>query len=149
MISKRTRAFSLVEVVAAIGVVSFAVLATVGLLSVAAGTNKDARDEGLAARLASNEFERLRALNSNFPSTYVQRAFDSNLADLGQVSGKPSHDAAYLFDINFSPPSAPQGTLVLIDGVVSYPALAPATIQTKRHFTTLMNVPVPTPAPVP
>ena len=45
--------FSLVEVVLAIGVVSFAVLATVGLLSVAGDTNKRAKDEGSAAQRLS------------------------------------------------------------------------------------------------
>src|SRR4051794_37320450 len=80
----RRLAFSLVEVVAAIGIVSFAVLATFGLLSVANDTSKNARDEGLAARLAANEFNRIRSLSTgNFPHTYTTRYFDGRLVDLG------------------------------------------------------------------
>src|SRR6187455_758571 len=75
--------FSLVEVVTAIGIVSFAVLATFGLLSVASDTSKNARDEGLAARLAANEFSRLRALRTNFPDSYTTRFYDESLADKG------------------------------------------------------------------
>ncbi|MEY2552127.1 MAG: hypothetical protein QOG12_2271, partial [Verrucomicrobiota bacterium] len=85
-------AFSLVEVVLAIGVVSFAVLAMVGLLSIASDTNKRAKDEGSAARLAANEFERLRSLSatSSFwttrPLVYAPRYFDNNLTNLGTAS---------------------------------------------------------------
>src|ERR1700704_6628464 len=90
-----SHAFSLVEVVIAMGIVSFSVLATVGLLSVASNTNKNARDEGFAARLASNEFERLRSLSSSsafWPATpgtlptYSTRYYDSNLTDLGTTN---------------------------------------------------------------
>src|SRR6476660_1944370 len=89
---KSRRGFSLVEVVLAIGVVSFAVLATIGLLSVASDTNKRAKDEGAAARLAANEFERLRSLSasstfwSTHPLTYSTRYFDSSLNDLGTAT---------------------------------------------------------------
>ena len=51
--SAGTRSFSLVEVVLAIGIVSFSVLATVGLLAVGNETNKRARDEGFAAQIAA------------------------------------------------------------------------------------------------
>src|SRR3954469_4478479 len=97
----KTRAFSLVEVVLAIGVVSFAVLATFGLLSVANDTSKNARDEGLAARLAANEFARMRSLGTgNPPTTYITRYFDEQLVDRGTDKTTALHQGAkYEFSI--------------------------------------------------
>src|SRR5438132_68557 len=104
--------FSLIEVVLSIGVVSFAVLASFGLLSVANGTSKNARDEGLAARLAANEFDRIRSLSSaNFPNVYDTRYFDSRLVDLGtdRVTAVQA-GAAYELQIASPFPAAPSGT---------------------------------------
>jgi len=159
MISKKWRksrlGFSLVEVVLAIGVVSFAVLTTVGLLSVASDTNKRAKDEGAASRLAANEFEHLRSLSaaSTFwttrPLTYADRYFDSSLSDLGTAS---TTNAVYQLKISFiegpsvtnpKPTSTPPfGTAdVVAIAEVRYPAQAPAANQSFYRFTTLMNFP--------
>src|SRR5436853_3903591 len=148
-------AFSLVEVVVAIGIVSFAVLATVGLLSVARGTNKRAKDEGSASRLAANEFERLRSLSATSafwttrPLAYATRYFDSNLTDLGTTS---TSAAVYQFQISFieapsianpnPSPTPPTGTAdVVVNAEVRYPAQAAAANQSVYRFTTLMNFP--------
>jgi uncharacterized protein (TIGR02598 family) len=158
MILKKRRgflpAFSLVEVVLAIGIVSFAVLATVGLLSVASDTNKKAKDEGSAARLAANEFERIRSLgaSSNFwsthPLTYAPRYFDSDLTDLGTAT---TSAAVYQVLISFieappagspTPSNLPAGTAdVVVNAEVRYPAQAAAANQSVYRFTTLMNFP--------
>ncbi len=152
---KKWRAFSLVEVVVAIGVVSFAVLATVGLLSVAGDTSKRAKDEGSAARLADNEFERLRSLSassafwSTHPLSYATRYFDSNLTDLGTAV---TSAAVYQVQISFieaplagSPTPSntpPVGTAdVVANAEVRYPAQAVAANQSVYRFTTLMNFP--------
>ncbi len=139
------RAFSLVEVVLAMGIVSFSVLATVGLLSVANDTQKKARDEGLAARLAANEFERLRSLSSSAapwtttPPAYATRYFDSNLADLGTTK---TAAAVYEFSVQFS--SAPSGTAdQLLNAEVRYPAQALPANQNVFRFTSLTNIPIP------
>lgn len=134
------RAFSLVEVVLAIGVVSFSILATVGLLSVANDTSKKARDEGFAARLAANEFERLRSLNAtNFPNPYPTHYYDSNLVDLGTIK---TSNAVYEFSIQFS--TLPAGAAdLLLNAEVRYPAQAVAANQNVFRFTTLMNNPPP------
>jgi hypothetical protein len=123
--------------------VSFSVLATVGLLSVASDTNKKARDEGLSARLAANEFERLRALSSasapwtTSPPSYATRYFDSNIADLGTTK---TTAAVYELNIQFS--SAPTGTAdQLLNAEVRYPAQALTANQNVFRFTTLMNNP--------
>jgi type II secretory pathway pseudopilin PulG len=151
----RNRGFSLVEVVVAIGIVSFAVLATIALLSVGNDANKRAKDEGAAAQLASNEFERLRSLGSastfwsTHPLAYPPRYFDSNLTDLGTAI---TTAAVYQLQISFiegalpgnPPPSntPPIGTAdVVANAEVRYPAHAPAPNQSVYRFTTLMNFP--------
>lgn len=132
-------AFSLVEVVLAMGIVSFSVLATVGLLSVATDTNRRSRDETFAAQLAANEFERMRSLSAaNFPtSTYNTRYFDSNLKEVG--SGDIT--AVYEFGVTISPAPSPAPADLIFNAEVRYPAKAPN--QNKVLFTTLMNIPKP------
>jgi uncharacterized protein (TIGR02598 family) len=148
-------AFSLVEVVVAIGVVSFAVLATVGLLSVGSDTNKRAKDEGAASRLAANEFEHLRSLSAGSafwttrPLVYAPRYFDTNLKDLGTTA---TNAAVYQLQISFieapstpnpnPSPRPPIGTAdVVLNAEVRYPAQAPIGNQSVSRFTTLMNFP--------
>lgn len=132
------RAFSLVEVVIAMGIVSFSVLATIGLLSVANDTSKNARDEGMAARLASNEFDRIRSLSAKtFPTAYATRYFDSDLKDLGTSK---TFAAVYAFSITFVPSPANSGTAdEILNAEVACPVQA-AKPQVFR-FTTLVNIP--------
>jgi uncharacterized protein (TIGR02598 family) len=138
----RSAAFSLVEVVLAIGIVSFSVLATVGLLSIGNDTNKRARDEAFAAQLASNEFERIRSLSAaNFPTTtYNTRYFDSNLTDLG--TSKVAN-AIYAFSIDIIPMPSPAPADLAFNAEVRFPANAPTANQSVVRFTTLMNIPKP------
>ena len=140
------RAFSLVEVVLAIGIVSFSVLATIGLLSVASDTGKRAKDEASAARLTANEFERLRSLSSSsgfWPAssatlpTYATRYYDTDLNDLGTTN---TANAVYVLSIAFS--AAPAGTAdIVINAEVRYPAQAVSANQNVFRFTTLLNRP--------
>lgn len=146
--------FSLVEVVLAIGVVSFAVVTTFGLLSVASNTDKNARDEQSAARLAANEFNRIRSLGaSTFPNTYDPRYYDSDLSDLGKVKDyvATAHSTApaYMVSLFFVAPAAPQPADWVVNAEVAFPALAPAQNQQKFRFSTLMNQPLTTPTPSP
>ncbi|MEO5755021.1 MAG: hypothetical protein ABIR38_09970 [Chthoniobacterales bacterium] len=134
------RAFSLVEVVVAIGIVSFAVLSTFGLLSVATDTNKRSRDEQSIAQLVQNEFQRIRSLSSaNFPATtYVTRYYDAALNDLGTaISGA----AIYQLQIAIVTPPAPATTDRTFNAEVHYPANAAAANQKIVRFTGLMNLP--------
>jgi uncharacterized protein (TIGR02598 family) len=141
----RRRAFSLVETVVAIGLVSFSVLATIGLLSIGGNTVKRAKDESSVARLVENEFERLRSISSSSafwattPPTYTTRYYDTNLADLGTTK---VGNAIYQLDIAFA--TAPTGTADLVaNAAVRYPAKAPAANQSVYRFTALLNVPPP------
>ena len=138
---KTPRAFTLVEVVLALGIVSFSVLAVVGLLSIANETNRRAREEAFAARLASNEFERLRSLSAiNFPTSAYSHFYDANLADLGTAL---TPAAIYELAIDLVTPPAPAPADEIINAEVRYPANAPSANQTKVRYTTLMNVPRP------
>jgi type II secretory pathway pseudopilin PulG len=150
---KHIRAFSLAEVVIAMGIVSFAVLATFGLLAVANDTGKNARDEQSAARLAANEFARLRSLSSaNFAQTYVTRFFDGRLVDLGtDRTVALQNGAMYEFRIPNDPGNPGSGTFAaapagtgdwLLNGEVWFPVSAPSDQQrTVFRFTTVMNNP--------
>lgn len=149
----------MVEVVLAIGVVSLSVLATVGLLSVATDTGKKSKDEGSAARLAANEFERLGSLSSSSafwstrPLVYATRYYDANLTDLG--TDKPTaltNGAVYQLQISFvegpsganpSPsPTPPLGTAdVVLNAEVRYPVQAATANQNVFRFTSLLNSP--------
>lgn len=139
------------EVVLAIGVVAFAVLSVVALLSVGNDTNKRARDEGFAAQVAHNEFERIRSLGSqNFPTTaYVPRYYDADLADLGTTL---AGNAVYQLQITIAPYPTPFATPTpapppvvsaqfLFNAEVHYPANAPAGNQNIARFTTLIVSP--------
>lgn len=133
------RGFSLVEVVLALGVVSFAVVATVGLLSVASDTNRRARDETFAAQVAANEFARIRSLSANFPtSSYTTRYYDVNLVGLGTTK---TADAVYELKIDLVTLPAPAAADMAFNAEVRYPANAAA--PNVSRFTTLMNIPKP------
>jgi uncharacterized protein (TIGR02598 family) len=146
-------AFSLVETVVAIGLVSFSVLATIGLLSIGGDTAKRAKDESTAARLVENEFERLRSLSftSGFwpappvppgsltTPTYASRYYDSNFSDLGTTK---TANAVYELDITFA--VAPTGTADFVaNAELRYPTNALANNQSVYRFTALMNIPSP------
>lgn len=133
-------AFSLVEVVVAIGIVSFAVLSTFGLLSVATDTSRRARDEQSAAQLVQNEFQRIRSLSSaNFPTTtYVTRYYDASLNDLGTTL---NGTAIYQLQIAIVASAAPAPADRIFNAEVHYPANAVPANQNIVRFTTLMNLP--------
>jgi len=124
------------------GIVSFSVLATVGLLSVASDTNRRARDETFTAQLAANEFERIRSLSAaNFPSTtYDTRYYDVNLADLGTTK---TGGAFYEFKMDIVTLAAPAAADLAFNAEIRYPANAPPANQNVSRFTTLMNIPKP------
>ena len=60
-------AFSLIEVLLALGIVAFALIAVVGLLSVGLKTNKESSDQIQASNVASLLMATIRALPTNPP----------------------------------------------------------------------------------
>jgi type II secretory pathway pseudopilin PulG len=139
-------AFSMVETVIAIGLVSFSVLATIGLLSIGGDTAKRGKDEATASRLVENEFERLRSLSASagfWPTdtttvpAYSSKYYDTNLSELPTAI-----NAIYQLNITFA--AAPSGTGDFVaNAEVRYPASAPAANQSVYRFTALMNIPSP------
>ena len=136
--------FSLVEVVLAMGIVSFSVLATVALLSVGNDTSKKSRDEAFAARIAANEFEQLRSFGAaRFADTIAgdyDEFFDSNLAE---VPATQKANAVYQLRIAFVNPAPSGAADILVNAEVRYPANAPEANQGVYHYTSLMNSPKP------
>ena len=140
----RRDGFSLVETVVAIGLVSFSVLATIGLLSIGNDTAKRAKDESAAARLVENEFERLCSLSGSagfWPTststtpTYAAKYYSSDFTELPNAT-----NAIYQLNITFL--AAPTGTADFVaNAELRYPANAPAANQSVYRFTTLMNIP--------
>lgn len=138
------RAFTLIEVVIAMGLVSFAVLTTVALLSVGNDTNKRARDDGFAAQIAANEFSRLRSLSAaTFPSpipspgpaSLPSRFFNSDMKETSAAA-----QATYELRVTYF--AAPSGTAdAIFNAEVRNPPQA--TNPTVFLFTSLMNVPTP------
>lgn len=140
--ARHRRGFTLVEVVLALGIVSFSVLVVVGLLSVANETNRRAREEAFAARLAADEFERVRSLvAADFPASPYSRFFDADLRDLGTTATPP---AVYELAIDLvTPPVTSAPADRILNAEVRFPVGAPPANQTKFLYTTLINVPLP------
>jgi|ERR1700674_317966 len=136
----RRVAFSLVEVVLAVGIIGISVLATVALLSVGSDTNKKARDEAFAAQLVANELERLRSLSlTNFSTTYAPRFFDADLANV--PDSDKAAKAIYELRLAFVDPATGTVADLLVNAEIRYPANASATNQSVFYYTTLMNKP--------
>lgn len=131
-------AFSLVEVVLAIGIVGFSVLATVGLLVVGNDTNKRARDEGFAAQIAANEFQRIRSLGAAvfppIPGSLPARYFNSDMKDVATA-------AAATYELRVDLVAAPVGTSdAVVNAEVRYPP-APVANPNIVRFTALIRTP--------
>jgi len=61
--SAHRRAFGLVEIAIALGIVSFAVLSLIGLMAVGLNASKTAREDTLVASLARNVFANLKTMD--------------------------------------------------------------------------------------
>lgn len=136
--------FSLVEVVLAMGIVSFSVLATVALLSVGNDTNKKARDEAFAARIAANEFEQIRSFGAVRFADTISKDYDEFFdANVSEVPAAQKANAVYQLRIAFVNPAPSGAADILVNAEVRYPANAPEANQGVYHYTTLMNIPKP------
>jgi uncharacterized protein (TIGR02598 family) len=133
--------FSLIEVVLAIGVSSFALLTAVGMLVVATDTQKRSADATYAVQIAANEFERIGAISDPalFPTQYPSRYFDATMAAL--PSRTPA--AVYEFAVLGDPiPAAPgMANARLFNAEVRFPvgSVAPEVLR----FTKVIPAPSP------
>lgn len=145
-------AFSLVEVVLALGVISFAIVAILGVLPVGLQTGHSAQDETRAAQIAQailasiasqapNQFDNVQVqLNDNQNSTVPLHLNATETATLyGDNDGKlvPTLTAAaykVIVTTNSSPPGFDAGYANQVTVRVIWPANAPAANQTFRDF---------------
>lgn len=134
-------AFTLTEVVLAIGISTVAVVTTAGLLVVATDTQKRAADETYAVQIASNELERIGAITdvSRFPTVVGPLYYDGAM---GALPSKTA-DAVYEITVQASPapaaPDLPQARI--FNAEVRFPAGSSA--PENLRFTKLIPVPAP------
>jgi uncharacterized protein (TIGR02598 family) len=145
----KSPAFSLIEVVLALGVISFAIVGIMGLFPVALRAGLESQRETRATHIARTIFSEIQASSPTNaiiavgPSSYTNFAL-SNATPLtifydGEGSPTISADSKlYTADIRITPNSPTQGIAHLqID--ISAPPQAATTNQSKFSFVTLMR----------
>lgn len=149
------RGFSLVEVVLALGVVAFAIVAILGIVPTGLHTSHGAQDETRAAQIAQSVLSSLTSQAQTQFSNLQLRLNDNSTTSLNLTTSETkriyadndgklaaaSDGAVYAVDITtdnapagFDPDYANQ---VVVS--VAWPASAPATAQTKRNFIRIMS----------
>lgn len=154
--ASRGRAFSLVEVVLALGVVSFAIVAILGVLPLGLQTSHYAQDETRAAQIAQAVLTSIAAQASTQFSS-VQLKLDDNSTTPIDLNGGPDtktvfadndgklvaaqSGAVYAVTIatnnaltGFDPGYANQVTVT-----VAWPAAAPTPSRTKRDYVRIIS----------
>lgn len=118
------RAFSLVEVTLAIGLVGFCLLAIVGLLPIGLKSVKNAREASAAANALNSLAEAIRgaasasgtyAAGQDFPSIVWSsggeaRTFSGRLSLSGRETTKSNADARLAYRVELNPPSTDRTT---------------------------------------
>lgn len=112
--SKKQRAFSLVEVTLAIGVIAFGVIAIVGLMPVGIQASKDAADDTRTSVIAQDAWNRTRALlTGSFPAlsgSYPSETqmgpkwfYDVDGRFLDQTNGPNYPNVLFVAQVKFGP----------------------------------------------
>lgn len=167
---RQDRGFSLVEVVLALGVVAFAIVAIIGMLPVAMSSALESKRESraafianhLAATLRATPFQNARPIESMTSginlavSSNTTIAFDDNGAPIGVIpdtqyqSGVPlsgsTASASFLARVSAAPASGLAG-LASVSIEVSTPAAAPRSSRQAFSFVTLIANTETAPAP--
>lgn len=117
---KRTRhGFSLVEVVLALGVISFAIVAILGVLPVALQTGHSAQDDTRAPQIAQDIFGSIASqAQSNYPNAVIAQAgtsfsYSVNIGSDGQVTLGANNDGQLVDPYS---PDLPYKIIITIDG---------------------------------
>lgn len=160
-------AFSLVEIVIALGVVSFAIMGIVGLFPVAMRSAQESQNETRAAVIAQQIFSDLKsfsgtntflvrgpsATNSAYLITGINLAASNNYYLAYDIQGNGLSDvlnaslytnsytlsgAAYLASVQLSP-DTPTNGICRIQATVETPAAAPSSRRQKYVFVSLLN----------
>ena len=157
----RCPAFSLVEVVLALGVVSFALLAILGAFPVGLQTGRGAHDETRAAQIAQGLFASIAAQaptkfssiaipidsNTTLPLDLTQSASPANPQLYADNSGRLSRTATNMaYAITITSNNAPAGVLAADAGLanqvtisVGWPAAASGVNRTQRSFVRIIS----------
>jgi uncharacterized protein (TIGR02598 family) len=157
-VKKRDKGFSLIEVVLALGVISFAIVAIFGLLPTGLQTSHSSQDETRAAHLAEAILSSMASqAQTQFNSVKLQTNDAStipvfNLSSTGTAStsvyadndGKLSANSAgaiYAITVatNGSPTNFDAGYANQVTLTVGWPANAAAANQTKRDFVRIIS----------
>lgn len=152
----RQGGFSLVEVVIALGVVGFAIVAILGVVPIGLQTSHSSQDETRAAQVAQAIFSSLSSqaqtqfnsvqLKPNDNSTIPSFDFTSSTTTLlyadndGKLSAN-SAGAVYSISVvtNSSPTGFDAGYANQVTLTVAWPASAAASAQTKRDFIRIIS----------
>ncbi len=146
------RSFSLIEVLLALGIISFALIALVGLFTVGLRTNKESSDQIEAANIASLLLTTLRALPTNPPASFalpalnqatvsktIQVTADGATAVATNASG-PSYNLSYTVGTN----AATGSKLANVYLMLWWPASAPMpTNKTSAYYEMTAQVALP------
>jgi uncharacterized protein (TIGR02598 family) len=157
--AKTSLAFSLIEVVLAVGVISFALVGIIGLFPVAMQSALDSQRETQVAFIARSLFSELQRVNGEkayVTETQPGKSLEEGTAktvDLSNpTSGSPptfffnvdgqmvtsATDATYSASIKVDRTGQPAG-LSRVDVEIAVPANAPTVNQKKYNFVTLIN----------
>ena len=156
--SRSVKAFSLIEVLLAIGIVSFAVVAIVGMLPIALNTAKDSMLDTDATTIAQRVFAELQAGTGPNRSVSINANGDTKLIDLSsdetnyfafkstcEVKNSltseapiPDAEAQFLGHVSVSTNTG-ISNLSRVEVSISSPASAPGSCRTTNTFTTLMG----------
>jgi uncharacterized protein (TIGR02598 family) len=167
----QARAFSLIEVALAVGVISFALVGIIGLFPVAMQSALDSQHETQVALIARSLFSELQRVDGDKayitvtkPAGGERQSLDKGtlvIVNLGTASSTPTQfyfdesggmldangDAAvYRADVSVNRTGQPTG-LSRLDIKIQVPSNAPAANQKSYEFVTLINFAVPPPTP--
>ncbi len=141
-LSARRKAFSLIEIVIALAVISLGLIAVVGLIPQGTQAARGTTDGALAATITQDTFNQMRVIAStagggwppSWPSTWYPNAY----YDSGGTS-LVSQAAAY-YHVNLSAQSsALVPNLVTVVAIVSWPAQSATPLNAVTNFTQIAN----------
>ena len=156
--SRSVKAFSLIEVLVAIGIVSFAVVAIVGMLPIALNTAKDSMLETDAAIIAQRVFAELQASTGTNRPVSISAHGDTKAIDLSldgtnylafsdtcEVQSSPASEATIndmgvqFLGIVSVATNTGISNLSRVEVSITSPASAPASSRKTNAFVTLMG----------
>ncbi len=156
--SRSVKAFSLIEVLLAIGIVSFAVVAIVGMLPIALNTAKDSMLETDAAIIAQRVFAELQASTGTNRPVSISAHGDTKAIDMSsdgtnylafgdtcEVQSSPSSEApitdmaVQFLGIVSVATNTGISNLSRVEVSITSPASAPASSRKTNAFVTLMG----------